>query len=256
MTTPITQQIFAGLITALGESNFADKLLGALQSTCSPDHLSLVHLVSEHQISYIFSANREKKVISPALQQLYLSTYYQFDPNLRLLNELKQEYEITVQRLRPQEIKDGGYRQLWYKEMGIVDRISLVCKADKGLYCLNLFRCETPFEVDVFTTIAQQQDLLAALALKHSRMAGCLSSFMTRESQIDSLITRLSKVNNALSKREKEVGARVLIGMNSEGIALDLGIKVHSVQTYRKRAYARLNISSQNELFALCLTNA
>jgi DNA-binding CsgD family transcriptional regulator len=45
----------------------------------------------------------------------------------------------------------------------------------------------------------------------------------------------------------------VLAGMTSEGIALDLGIALSSVLTYRKRGYARLGVTSQAELFALCL---
>jgi DNA-binding CsgD family transcriptional regulator len=254
MTKQIASNTCATLITALGESDFADKLLDALQVTCLPDHLSLVHLTPERQVSYLFSANKTQKIIPPVLQQLYLSTYYQFDPNLRLLDDLEQESETRIQRLQAQEIKEGGYRQLWHKQMGIVDRVTLAFKADKGLYCLNLFRCDEPFDLGVIDAIHQQSALLKSLALKHSRMTGSLSSFMTRESQIETLITRLSKVNSALSKREKEVSSRILIGMSSEGIALDLGIKTHSVHTYRKRAYARMNISSQNELFALCLT--
>ena len=36
--------------------------------------------------------------------------------------------------------------------------------------------------------------------------------------------------------------------MSSEAIALTLGISVNTVLTYRKRAYTRLGICSQNEL--------
>ena len=77
---------------------------------------------------------------------------------------------------------------------------------------------------------------------------------MTRDTQIETLMERLTRIETNLTQREKEVCARILLGMSSEGIGLDLGIKMQSVLTYRKRAYARLNISSQNELFALCLS--
>jgi DNA-binding CsgD family transcriptional regulator len=42
-------------------------------------------------------------------------------------------------------------------------------------------------------------------------------------------------------------------GYSNEAIALDLGLSFHSVRTYRRRAYAKLNVTSQNELFALIL---
>jgi DNA-binding CsgD family transcriptional regulator len=51
-----------------------------------------------------------------------------------------------------------------------------------------------------------------------------------------------------LARREAEVCARILYGMTSLGIALDLGIGEESAMTYRKRAYNRLNIGSQREL--------
>jgi len=52
---------------------------------------------------------------------------------------------------------------------------------------------------------------------------------------------------------EAAVCARIVTGYSNEAIALDLGISFHSVRTYRKRAYAKLNVTSQNELFAQVL---
>ncbi|KQU74512.1 hypothetical protein ASC75_21105 [Aminobacter sp. DSM 101952] len=54
-----------------------------------------------------------------------------------------------------------------------------------------------------------------------------------------------------LTDREREVCVQVLRGLTSEGIALTLGISINTVLTYRKRAYSRLCIGSQNELMRL-----
>jgi DNA-binding CsgD family transcriptional regulator len=51
-----------------------------------------------------------------------------------------------------------------------------------------------------------------------------------------------------LPRREAEVCARILYGMSSVGIALDLSVSEETVKTYRKRAYQRLNIGSEREL--------
>jgi DNA-binding CsgD family transcriptional regulator len=56
-----------------------------------------------------------------------------------------------------------------------------------------------------------------------------------------------------LTEREADVCARIVLGMSTTGIALDLRISKNTVATLRKRAYDRLGISSQNELFAICL---
>ena len=60
----------------------------------------------------------------------------------------------------------------------------------------------------------------------------------------------------ALSLREREVVQLVLRGHSSESIGYHLGISVTTVKTHRKRAYAKLGISSQSELFMLFLEAA
>jgi len=67
------------------------------------------------------------------------------------------------------------------------------------------------------------------------------------------LAARLHALDGRLTRRELDVLARILSGLTSEGIALDLRVSVNTVLTYRKRAYGRLGVSSQAELFALCL---
>lgn len=64
---------------------------------------------------------------------------------------------------------------------------------------------------------------------------------------------RLGKAAPGLSKRERDVCAGVAAGLTSEGIALELGVGINTVLTYCKRAYARLGISSQNELMRILM---
>jgi DNA-binding CsgD family transcriptional regulator len=56
-----------------------------------------------------------------------------------------------------------------------------------------------------------------------------------------------------LSAREQQVCARALRGMSNPAIALDLGVQVSTVSTLRRRAFAKLGISTLSELFLRCL---
>ena len=67
------------------------------------------------------------------------------------------------------------------------------------------------------------------------------------------LTRRLRQVMPHLTRRELDVCVGIMQGKSSEAIALALGISVNTVLTYRKRAYARLGISSHNELMRLVL---
>lgn len=64
---------------------------------------------------------------------------------------------------------------------------------------------------------------------------------------------RLQERFPELTEREVAVCARSVRGLTTEGISLDLGIKITTALTYRRRAYARLNISSLQQLSLLVL---
>ena len=68
------------------------------------------------------------------------------------------------------------------------------------------------------------------------------------------MLARVRSVCPDLSKRELDVLRGVLEGHTAVEIAELMGIKPSSVLTYQKRAYQRLGISSQRQLFALCLS--
>jgi DNA-binding CsgD family transcriptional regulator len=83
--------------------------------------------------------------------------------------------------------------------------------------------------------------------------SACCCARRDRGDRISGLAARLNVRDGRLTVRESDVLSRVMLGVSSEGIALDLGIGLNSVLTYRKHACARLGVSSQVELFALCI---
>ena len=79
----------------------------------------------------------------------------------------------------------------------------------------------------------------------------------TRYSTLDQIdrgnVARLRIACPELSKRELDVLRGILDGQTAHEIGETIGVKTSSVVTYQKRAYRRLGISSQRELFALCM---
>ena len=156
---------------------------------------------------------------------------------------------------RREALAEGDYRGICYARAGLLERIT-VASADAGpLVLLNLYRLDQggPFAADEIAAIEGLSRFLAALAVKHVGMLGMLLRSRDRGDRIAALSARLFALDGRLTRRERDVLARVLLGLTSEGIALDLGIGLNTVLTYRKRAYARLGVTSQAELFSLCL---
>ena len=56
---------------------------------------------------------------------------------------------------------------------------------------------------------------------------------------IEKIEQRLGSIFYSLTGRERAVCARTMVGMTAEAIALELGISISSVLTYRRRAYER-----------------
>ncbi|WQE31644.1 helix-turn-helix transcriptional regulator [Janthinobacterium lividum] len=67
------------------------------------------------------------------------------------------------------------------------------------------------------------------------------------------MLARLRQHGPQLSKRELDALRGVLEGLTAAEIADTMGVQPSSVITYQKRAYKRLGIASQRQLFALCL---
>lgn len=105
---------------------------------------------------------------------------------------------------------------------------------------------------------------LAALGLLRPVVASAFQKFWLLRKQQIAALPPDSRMDDAfeafglpaLSLREREVVQLVLRGHSSESVGSHLGISVTTVKTHRKRAYAKLGISSQSELFSLFLEAA
>jgi DNA-binding CsgD family transcriptional regulator len=71
-----------------------------------------------------------------------------------------------------------------------------------------------------------------------------------RERLYRSVCEVLLKSGHGLTLRESQVCASIALGFRVTGASLKLNISPHTVATHRKRAYSKLGIAGQNELFA------
>ncbi len=241
------------VVAALGSPGFSEAMLASLNSALRIDHYALIRFDGARTARLVASASRAGLRVERAVQEEYIDHFQRLDPNRSLFGR-GAAGPAQVSRMPRERVPNARYRQRCYDLPGLVDRVSVIAGAEGSWYCLNLFRsCDSGhFGGGETATIRASAALLAALAIKHDRIAHPGAN-LPREARMDGIDARLRQLDARLTGREREVLVRVVSGMTSEGIALDLGIGVNSVLTYRKRAYARLRIGSQNELFSLCL---
>ena len=122
----------------------------------------------------------------------------------------------------------------------------------------------TTAEIDIFHAVDKggfDDTHIANLELNLPIFCGAMQKYWslkqheTHAQPVDSRIDELFECfgKPTLSDREQEVIQYVLKGHSSESIGYNLDISLTTVKTHRKRAYAKLEISSQSELLSLFL---
>ena len=162
----------------------------------------------------------------------YVVRYAANDPARRAL---KEGYVVTT-CLRRDELPHPGHRAL-LEEAGFSWRVATLFPAGSGgWYGLHVL-------------LPSPRGPSAAAFRRFSRAAPVFGSLIARHLRGPDLEGRLRALCPALAAREVAVCASLLRGRSAPEVAADLGLRVSSVHTYRKRAYAKLGIGSLPELF-------
>jgi DNA-binding CsgD family transcriptional regulator len=186
----------------------------------------------------------------------YVGGEFEKDPNLEFHEGAG---GIKVCLLRAADLKDKRYRKRFYEEPGMGHELVLLGRQGGTLFYSSFYRkvanpCFDATDIETINLISRFS--LQALN-RHSALA--TSSDCTkrpaltrerREQKIEQLTQIIRSLNRPLSGREAEICAGIMLGYTTLGLSLKLGISINTVATHRKRAYHKLGVSRQNELFS------
>jgi DNA-binding CsgD family transcriptional regulator len=243
-------------ILALGEADFAYVLLRAMESFVSVDHLAIVVFDDELTAHLAGAGSRQPGNVALEAGRLYeRARFYRHDPGAKQAGAAGGSDGPVLSLLRASDITDPSYRAEIYDRFRLLERLSIVDRVRDRWIMLNLYRgrgSESFRERDI-TRIRDIALLLAGLAGKHAGLAMPATERHGRVESIRFLESLLTEIEGRLTPRERAVCARALAGQTVHGIASELEVRPPTVATLRRRAYAKLNISSLNELFARCI---
>ena len=165
-----------------------------------------------------------------------------------------QEGTRDVSLSHPQE-SDPRYKIII--RLNIHERLSVVTrKKDRALLSFFL-RSEKDGPVTEVQLLKYRELLPVAhelIMLRHS-IVGSKAFQFKPGTNASSLKERGILSFEALSKRETQVCDCIIQGQTAAGIALELGIAVTTVNTLKRRAYAKLKITSANQLAAVIIND-
>jgi DNA-binding CsgD family transcriptional regulator len=223
------------IVEAIGREGFAEQVLDYLNRYIGADHCAIFQL-KNYELSEVASASLVGAAMMPKSD---LTSY-----------EVKRQLsQVGPSGARVDVCNIMGTENTRGSGVGKRQRI-MICEQKANVsYCLRILRSAqreslSEQQIDYLRLIAH---LLISFVARHVDL-------FERKPNLTPALTSLEEIQSCvsgatdLSRRESEVCARILYGLSSCGIALDLGIGKESVMTYRKRAYQRLGIGSQREL--------
>ncbi len=245
----------APVIDALGTPDFERALLEIAQRHAGVEHCAIFRF-NGAALSLIGAASEDGSDHALRQSARYANEgYWQRDPTLIAARQ-RQPVAATpaaplILRLDPKRVHDRQFRDEIYLKTHVTERVFVCGERGGWHYGVSLVRTSKTgwFSREQLTRLEQVSGFILSLAAKHAEILATRGGQVGEElASVDSIAQRVVSLFPSLTPREREVCARVLYGLTTQGIALDLGIRAESVATYRKRAYRRLGLGSRHEL--------
>ena len=245
----------------IGRAKFDQTLFEFLYTDLYIDHFAVFTYSSEEGTGHLFTKSIMPAEEAEELARDYVSKYHQRDPHFTQSRPGSSEPSDEPVHPSLEDEYDPEYRDHFFTQHDLVDKISITLKIDEGYIYCNFYRIgdSGEFTEDERKILESILPLITNLIGTHLKILKLGSEDGNDEdtnarSLVHSIISSRAAPFDKLTERESEVCERILVGFTSTGIGLDLGIAESSVNTYRRRAYEKLEIASQNELFSLCIS--
>jgi len=236
------------LVEAVGTGRFAARLIEYLHQLCGADHCAAFRF-GQGQLEEVAAGSIDPQREARAKVRLYLhEQMWRKDPAIhearRHLSEASRVIHLDLGATGYSELRATVYPQ-------VRDRLLVCGQRRDAAFGLSVVRSDphSGFSRASVDEIGSQSALLLSLVAKHAAIVESRPNPAQALATLDE-IERCIEAATTLPRRERGVGARILYGMSTAGIALDVGVGEESVKTYRKRIYQRLGIGSERELLS------
>lgn len=238
-------EVLPSVISSIGHPEFSASLFEAIHAVADAEYITVFVSGGQRKVKLLVAENSGKPGDCEKSAAIYLKRYWNYDPANNACSVNSGDRGIWHLHITANDLPSTAYRSACYHALGLAERFSLIQGRGEKTMRVNLYYRNRPNGAkSSFDQITKYAPLLMAVIWRHYDFAVSFDN----TNAVNTFKSRLERVAPALTRRELEVCSLIAAGMTSEGIAIELGIGINTVLTYRKRAYARLEISSQNEL--------
>ena len=245
----------ARLITRVGQTDFARQLVATLKSLVPIDDATvLVYPDTDLPMVEYFEvpAGLDRSTLD-----VFVAGAFVLDPYYQAASRDRRFGVFQLQDLAPTGFRDSEYYKAWYRNCGYQDECGfLLPNGANGFINIALGRtgARSRFTRQQVAALVAVRPVIEVLCQQHWQTHPPESGRATAVNLREQLNTALNDFGSSLlTEREAQVINLVLHGHSTKTLADRLSISVETVKLHRKHAYAKLEVSSQAELFYLFL---
>jgi DNA-binding CsgD family transcriptional regulator len=242
----------ARLLPAVGTSEFAGQLVAMLKQLVHCDDATVI-LYPGTDLPVIDYFELPGGATSSTLD-LYVKGAFLLDPFYLAASRDRAFGVFRLRDIAPGEFHTSDYYKTWYRNCGYRDECGyLIPLAEDGFVNIALGKLEAraSFSDQELTLLRDIRPTVDALCQQHWLEAGAESPGVNLRKQLNAALDAFG--SSLLTEREAQVIKLVLHGHSTRTLAEKLSISMETVKLHRKHAYAKLEVSSQAELFYLFL---
>jgi DNA-binding CsgD family transcriptional regulator len=236
--------LIAAVFGDIGREAFAGRLETALRFLAPFQMMNGFQYASDGRAFDLYNERSvgERRIIVDQ----YLAGAYILDPFYDAVRLDRRERLILMRDLAPDDFVQSEYHRRHYASTSITDEIGFVMKfGEDRMAVLSLCRigATDPFsqpEIDRFTAVT---GIVCRLGQRHWTDARVMISPTANPAPAPRIEHPL------LTPREREIVMLILKGHSTVSIAMVLSLSPDTIKAHRRHIYAKLNISSQAELF-------
>ncbi len=239
----------ASIVETIGTDQFSARFFAVLHEICGAEHCALYRITSD-AMRALGAVSLDGRGAAERMVLRYVTDgHWRRDPTIPEARRC--EKSPVLIRLDPSQIRDRTFRDAIYAPTRIRERVMICGRRAEDLYGFSVLKSydQGAFDDDAISELGRSANVLLSALAKHTEFSRQVRATSAAAlAAIPDIETRLSATTIKFSPRERQVCARILFGLTTGGIALDLAIKMESVATYRKRVYQRLGIAGRHEL--------
>lgn len=237
------------LIAVLGHANFMDALAQEYVALTGAAQVTTFFLEQQRARCALAYRPHEARIVE-TLCRSYTRGEFARDPVLQHhLEGARAKGDFLARSLVSTDIYDEPYRARFFSEANLGGKMSMISRRGERIVYVNFYFRPPALAMRPALEEDTCGPLLAELLHKHDAMTGGQFGAGTAKARAE---IYLKDRFPDLSPREAQVCALIACGFSVSAIAMELAVSEETVITFRKRAYAKLAITSRGELFAQC----